>query len=81
MAGSSKLVERFKRRPSDLRWQELVKLLGQLGYEEHEGRGSRKCFRGDGLPQIRLHKPHPDPTLKKYQVKEVYALLKEANLI
>ncbi len=81
MASRDKLLQRFKTLPIDFKWAELRKLLMQLGYAEYEGRGSRKCFRGDGLPQIRLHKPHPNPNIPRYAVKQVYETLKEAGLI
>lgn len=81
MSSHEKLVKRLKAQPKDFKWVEMTRLLSQLGYEEHEGRGSRKCFRGEDLPQIRLHEPHPQPTMKQYAVKQVCKLLEEAGLI
>ena len=81
MSSHQKLVRRLKAKPKDFRWTEMTRLLSQLGYEEFEGRGSRKCFRGKGLPQIRLHEPHPQSTMKHYAVKDVCKLLEEAGLI
>lgn len=81
MASSEKLMHRFRSQPSDFKWNEMVRLLRHLGYTEYDGSGSRKCFRGEGLPQIRLHRPHPKPIMPKYAVKQVFELLNEAELI
>lgn len=81
MAAHDKLVERFKSQPKDFKWSELKKLLGKLGYEEVQGKGSRVKFIGEGLPRIILHSPHPNPNMKQYAIKQVYDLLTEAKLI
>ena len=84
MSKWEKLKARFLVQPRDFTWPELVKLLAGLGYTlDNKGgtSGSRVEFYGKGLPIISLHKPHPDNTLKRYQMKQVYAVLKEAGLI
>ncbi|WP_138422514.1 type II toxin-antitoxin system HicA family toxin [Maritimibacter alexandrii] len=81
MTAREKLVERLKSQPKDFEWKELKQLLNHLGYEERQGSGSRVKFRGDGLPTINLHRPHPEPTMKRYAVKQVHDILTEASLI
>lgn len=81
MSSRDKLIERFKSQPSDFTWSELTRLLGLFGYEEYEGRGSRKSFRADGLPRIKLHRPHPGSIVKRSALREVLKLLNEAGLL
>jgi hypothetical protein len=82
MSRLEKLKNKFLRvtTPKDISWDELVRVLGSLGYEPIEGSGSRVKFvsqhRPD-LPYINLHKRHPDSTLLPYQVRIVRRLLEE----
>lgn len=81
MSQIKKLRDRLLSKPTDFTWQQLVKLLRSYGYEELEKEGSRKCFEAEGLPRIRMHKPHPGNVLKAYQVREIIDLLKRENLL
>lgn len=84
MSKKDKLLSKFKSKPSDLRWEELAKLLKQFGYEEDnvgKTSGSRVRFFHNKYPPIMLHKPHPTPVLKKYQIELVYSQLEEAKLL
>lgn len=81
MNAQDKLVQRLKACPSDYEWKELQRLLGRLGYKEHQGSGSRVRFSGEGLPKINLHKPHPSPIMKQYAVRQVCEILEDAGLI
>lgn len=84
MSKRDKLKARFSSQPRDFTWSELVRLLTSIGYVlDNKGgaSGSRVEFWGEGLPIISMHKPHPDNTLKHYQMKQIYTLLKEASLI
>ena len=81
MASRKKLIERLKGAPKDFQWQEMSRLLAQLGYTEREGDGSRVKFRRAGFPKINLHKPHPGNIMKEYAVKQVRDILEEAGLI
>ena len=55
---------------STLKWSELVSLLRSLGYTLLEGSGSRvKFVKGSRI--ISLHRPHPDPEIKRYVTKYV----------
>ena len=62
MTRRDKPIARFKRRPRDFTWDELVRLLEGLCYREVEtGKtgGSRRRFIHPAEPLIALHKPHP----------------------
>jgi len=70
--------------PSDFTWEELVSLLTGFGYtlaKSGKTGGSRVKFIHETLPPIILHKPHPTPVLKKYQLEQIEETLKGEGLI
>ncbi len=85
MSKADKLLTRFSSKPTDFSYQELKRLLGGFGYEEStRGRtsGSRVAFVNEKTKHIlRLHKPHPGPNLKVYQLKLVETALREEGHI
>ena len=84
MSRRNKLIARFKSRPRDLSWEELMRLLTALGYVEAKtGRsgGSRRRFVHPNAPVIALHRPHPDNTVKVYIIDELLRVLGEEGLI
>jgi hypothetical protein len=84
MAKIEKLIARLLSNPADFTWEELIKLLGHFGYNElKKGKtgGSRRKFADTTNYIISLHKPHPGNILKRYQVNEVVAALKERGKI
>lgn len=84
MTRHDKLVARFRSRPRDFAWDELVRLLTGLGYQEvSTGRtgGSRRRFVHDTAPVLALHKPHPGNIVKLYVIDEVSQLLRDEELI
>ena len=84
VARKDKLVTRFRTRPRDFTWQELVRLLKGVGYTEvGTGRsaGSRRRFIHSDAPAISLHKPHPGRIVKVYVVDDILRLLTEEKLI
>jgi len=79
-----KIIDRFLSRPSDFTWQELVNLLTGFGYKlAKAGKtgGSRVKFMHETLPPVILHKPHPTPVLKKYQLEQIEETLRAEGLI
>jgi hypothetical protein len=79
-----KIIDRFLSRPSDFTWQELVNLLNGFGYnlaKAGKTGGSRVKFMHETLPPIILHKPHPTPVLKKYQLEQIEETLRAEGLI
>lgn len=84
MTKTDKLKQRLLSCPSDFKWSELKKLLGAMGYQESnvgKTSGSRVRFINDAYPAILLHKPHPNPEMKKYQLKQIIELLKKEGLL
>ncbi|MBF0523446.1 MAG: type II toxin-antitoxin system HicA family toxin [Candidatus Omnitrophica bacterium] len=81
MSKTEKLIARFKTKPKDFTWDEMISLLNYFGYEEIRGSGSRRKFIHDNCHLIILHKPHPRKILKIYQIEQVYAILTEENLL
>jgi hypothetical protein len=79
-----KLAQRLQSRPSDFTFDELITLLGHLGYSmEAAGKtgGSRVAFTNRDGDYIRLHKPHPRNILKLYQIDDIVTNLAEKGLL
>jgi len=58
----------------------LKKLLSTLGYKEIQAgktSGSRIRFVHDNFDPIILHKPHPKPVVKRYQLKQIRTALQD----
>ena len=85
MSKSEKLIRRFLSKPKDFTYDELKKLLTLFGYkEEKTGKtsGSRVAFINPKNKHIiRLHKPHPKPELKSYQIDYIESELRKEGLI
>lgn len=84
MTKIEKLLDRFLAKPKDFTWDELSKILNSFGYTQVSGGktgGSRVRFVSTDHPPIILHKPHPKPVLKRYQLDDIINLLRQENLI
>ena len=85
MSKEEKLIKRLLSKPKDFTYNELRKLLINLGYEESQiGKtsGSRVAFINKNTNHIiRLHKPHPNNELKQYQIEQVIEELQSRRLI
>lgn len=85
MSKAEKLLNRLLSKPTDFSYQELKRLLGGFGYEEStrgKTSGSRVAFVNEKTKHIiRLHRPHPGPNLKTYQLKLVEIALREEGHI
>lgn len=84
MSRQQKLLKRFRSGPKDFSWNELQSLLAGFGYEESNAgktSGSRCRFIHEWRGPILLHKPHPDGTLKAYQVRQIVEQLEAEGLI
>jgi len=84
MTKLDKLIERFLSKPTDFSWQELMKLLTGFGYRQvsvGKTGGSRARFIHTEYPSIILHKPHPRPILKLYQIQDIIDLLRQEDLL
>lgn len=85
MSKTEKLLQRFLSKPKDFTFEELARLLKGFGYEAAKtGKtsGSRVAFLNKETKSvIRLHKPHPNPELKRYQLDDAEDTLKKAGVI
>lgn len=84
MSRKQKLIAKLKSKPKDFTWNELVTLLKALGYRElRRGStgGSRRRFAHETAAMISLHRPHPRPELKAYQLDLVLETLVQEELI
>jgi hypothetical protein len=84
MTKKNKLIERLLTKPKDFTWSELTKLLNGLDYKlisTGKTGGSRIRFIREDYPPIVMHKPHPKPILKPYQLEYVIQLLSGEKLI
>lgn len=84
MSRRGKLVARFRGKPKDFTWDELVRLLEGLGYSEAatgKTGGTRRRFLHATAPTIALHKPHPGNIVKMYVIVDVLRVLTEEGLI
>lgn len=72
MSRFEKLLKRFLSKPTDFTYDELTRLLSGLGYEKvstGKTAGSRVAFINPETRHIiKLHRPHPRPELKRYQL-------------
>ena len=84
MNRKDKLISRFKTQPSDFTWDELVRLLHQLGFIEGPAgktAGSRRRFIHETAGVVSLHRPHPDPVVKGYVLRALKQKLEDEKLI
>lgn len=85
MSRFEKLLKRFLSKPKNFKYEELRSLLNGIGYEELKtGRasGSRAAFINRKTQHvIRLHKPHPQNILKRYQLEYLEEELRNIGAI
>lgn len=85
MSKAEKLIKRFLSKPKDFTYNELETLLRGFGYKEvkmGKTSGSRAAFIHDETKHIiRLHKPHPNPELKRYQLEYLIEELKNKGFV
>lgn len=84
MSKLEKEIERLKLKPKDFEYDELKKILNNLGFvEDNKGKtsGSKVIFKNEYNQKIALHKPHPSKVLKSYQINEILRLLNEWRIL
>lgn len=78
-------MARFLSKPKDFSYDELKKLLAGFGYEElaaGKTSGSRAVFVNYKTRHIiKLHRPHPKPELKRYQLDDIEEKLRNIGVI
>jgi len=85
MGKADKLIQRFLSKPKNFSYKELRRLLNYFDYQEAKtGKtsGSRSAFINQKTKHIiRLHKPHPNPELKRYQINLIEEELKKTGVL
>jgi len=84
MSRSEKLLTRLLSTPKDFTWEEQMKVLMYLKYEQvttGKTGGSRREFVDSSKNIVILHKPHPGNILKAYALRQVIDHLKEKGKI
>jgi len=82
MGKHEKLLVRLKSRPKDFTFQEITTLLAGFGYAlNRSGSGSRVRFEHEHCAPVFMHKPHPSPVLKPYQIDQVLDILRQEGLL
>jgi|WetSurMetagenome_2_1015567.scaffolds.fasta_scaffold05894_2 hypothetical protein len=85
MSRLKKLIERLLKKPKDFSFSDLEKMLLFFGYDEiktGKTSGSRVAYYNSETKHIiRLHKPHPKPILKIYQINYLIEELKKEGFL
>ena len=85
MSKTDKLLKRFLTLPVDIFYTELVRLMKWLGYGESQSgktSGSAVAFINKKTKHIvKIHKPHPKPELKGYQIRDIIDELRRKEVI
>lgn len=82
MSKHEKLLARLKNRPKDFTFLEAKTLMQGFGYKLNQtGSGSRIRFEHAKHSPVLMHKPHPLPVLKAYQINMLLEVLKQEGLI
>lgn len=64
---------------ADIRWDDVENLMQALGAEVSQGKGSRVRFALND-ERATIHKPHPQPELKKYSVKKIKQFFENSGI-
>ena len=84
MGQKERLLARLRSHPRDFTFNEMVALLGYLGFERsNKGAtsGSRVRFTHETCGAITMHRPHPGNELKPYQIRQLIETLEGKGLI
>ena len=86
MSKSDKLLQKLTNRPKDFTFAELETLMRNFGYElsntgKTSGSSVKFVNREANNDTLFLHKPHPSPILKPYQIKYIVNKLKQGGHI
>ena len=84
MSKIEKIVLKFKSKPSDFTFDELIKLLRYYGYSlSNKGKtsGSRVIFTNPTHQDICIHRPHKRNYLLQYQINIIEKILNAEKLL
>lgn len=79
MSRKDKQLARLREGPRDYTWDEAVAVLSACGFELENRSGSRRAFVHYSGRKLIMHRPHPDPRLKRYQVLDVIEALRDVG--
>ena len=69
MSKKTKLIDKLRSKPSDFTWDEATKLMGLCNFDMKNRKGSARMFvHRANKTKVRLHEPHPEPTLLPYMM-------------
>lgn len=75
-----KLIDKLQGKPKNFTWDEVLKLMGLCGFSLIKKSGSARMFVHDvKRVKVRLHEPHPRPTLLPYMVEQLLEGLRAAG--
>lgn len=75
MNKQDKLIARFNNCPSDLTWDEFVKVFSIYGFTMSCGQGSRRRFYNADNVVFYAHEPHPRNIVKQYAIRQAINFL------
>ena len=82
MSRQEKAIRRLLSDPKDFAWPELVNLMSSFGIELLTSSGSARKFRNPATgQQFAIPQPHPSNILKRYQVSEAIAFLRQEGFL
>jgi hypothetical protein len=82
MSRQEKANRRLLSNPKDFAWPELINLMSSFGVELLTSSGSARKFRNPATgQQFAIHQPHPSNILKRYQVREAIAFLRQEGFL
>lgn len=79
MSKKDKLLKRFFSKPTDLTWEEFVKVFEYHGFTLSNADGSRRAFHDDNNRVYYAHQPHPKNIIKAYALKQAIEFLSDIN--
>ena len=80
MSKQEKALHRLASKPKDFTWQELVTLMTGLSFIlEKAGGSGRKFVLPETTLTLFIHEPHPNSTLKAYQVRDAIDILERGG--
>ena len=82
------ILRQAKENPADVRFEDIMKLAAQLGWEPVGGKGSHRVFRHPNATMIKDRYPRPlnlqcgrNGKAKAYQVRQLLAMAREMGII
>lgn len=82
MSKRDKLIVKLVSRCKTFTWDEAVTLMGKCDFKLISKGGSRrKFFHNETEYLVSIHQPHPQNTLKQYQIQDLIEALKVTGWI